>query len=95
MPTSVNGTVVRRLPIHASPASAPIKPTRMSISVVLPQPLGPRSETNSPALMLNVTSRSAATVSLSDLNTLEIDLASINAAEPAPAAIVTPRPRAR
>src|SRR2546423_12729830 len=59
MPTSVIGRVTLRPAIVISPWLRWSRPATMSISVLLPQPEGPTTETNSPASMSTVTSFSA------------------------------------
>ena len=80
MPLSVNGVLIRCPAIRASPASAAVRPTMIIISVVLPQPLGPRIETNSPLPMPKDTSRSACTASSPVANTFETEHSSISGA---------------
>src|SRR5690242_18668934 len=59
MPTSVTGLVTDCPPIRMSPRLQSSRPATISINVLLPQPDGPTTDTNSPAAMSTVTSFSA------------------------------------
>ena len=62
----IDGSVPRTglPPTVTSPAVGSIRPPTISISVLLPQPLGPTIETNSPSPTSSETSCIASTVSL-------------------------------
>ena len=59
MPTSVIGFVTELPPTAMSPLVRASRPATISISVLLPQPEAPTTETNSPAAMSTLTSFSA------------------------------------
>jgi hypothetical protein len=59
MPTSVIGLTTRCPPITMSPRLRASNPATISISVLLPHPDGPTTETNSPASTSTLTSFSA------------------------------------
>ena len=56
MPTSVIGASSLRPPMWIAPSVAGVRPAAISISVLLPQPEGPISDTNSPPAIANDTS---------------------------------------
>src|SRR5215831_6426582 len=59
IPTSERGARTGSPATRTSPPVGEINPARMRRSVLLPQPLGPTSDTNSPCSMLSETERSA------------------------------------
>ena len=60
MPMSrVGSNGLSALPILTVPPSAPCRPAKIFITVVLPQPDGPTSETSSPSCTSIVTSETA------------------------------------
>src|SRR6476659_4597304 len=62
MPTSVIGAASLLPPTRISPSLGIDRPAAMSISVLLPQPDGPISDTNSPPLIENDTSSIAVNI---------------------------------
>ncbi len=71
MPTSAIGPVSTLPPIRMTPFVALSRPATISIKVLLPQPLGPTTETNSPGWISILVGRKASkALSVSSPNTL-------------------------